>query len=187
MKYNKCAVLEGLLFVVGDDGLSIEQIMDILSVDKDEAKEIIKSLMQEYEKENRGIRINLLGNTFKLTTKSEHREFYEKLLVNDDANKLSNSALETLAIVAYNEPITRIRIDEIRGVQTGQLIRKLVAKGLLKEAGRSNMPGRPILYKTTSEFLDYFGINSLDDLPKIDMQDEEIIDDVDLYEPKYSE
>ena len=187
MKYNKCAVLEGLLFVVGDDGLSIEQIMDILSVDKDEAKEIIKSLMQEYEKENRGIRINFLGNTFKLTTKSEHREFYEKLLVNDDANKLSNSALETLAIVAYNEPITRIRIDEIRGVQTGQLIRKLVAKGLLKEAGRSNMPGRPILYKTTSEFLDYFGINSLADLPKIDMPDEEIIDDVDLYESKYSE
>ena len=68
MKYNKCAVLEGLLFVVGDDGLSIEQIMDILSVDKDEAKEIIKSLMQEYEKENRGIRINFLGNTIKLPT-----------------------------------------------------------------------------------------------------------------------
>ena len=110
----------------------------------------------------------------------------EDVLVNEANNTLSNSALETLAIIAYNEPITRIQVDEIRGVQTGQLIRKLVAKGLIKEAGRSELPGRPILYKTTSEFLDYFGLSTIDDLPKIRIK-EVINDEVDLYNSKYQE
>ena len=121
-----------------------------------------------------------------MTTKSEHHIYYEKLLVNEDNNTLSNSALETLAIIAYNEPITRVQIDEIRGVQTGQLVRKLVAKGLVKECGRSDMPGRPILYKTTSEFLDYFGLSTIDDLPKISVVEEEN-KEVDLYNSKYKE
>ena len=102
-------------------------------------------------------------------------------------NTLSNSALETLAIIAYNEPITRVEVDEIRGVQTGQLIRKLVAKGLIKEDGRSNLPGRPILYKTTSEFLDYFGLKSISELPEIKMPEINKDDDVSLYETKYTE
>ena len=95
--------------------------------------------------------------------------------------------METLAIIAYNEPVTRMQIDELRGVSTVQIIRKLVAKGFIKESGRSNLPGRPILYETTSEFLDYFGLNSIDDLP--DMRDfitpDE--DEVDLYHSKYKE
>ena len=187
MKIDKKAVLEGLLFVVGDDGLTINQIVDILEIDLEEAKIIIKSLMDDYNQDSRGIRINFLINTFKLTTKKEHHVFYEKLLTNEESNTLSNSALETLAIIAYNEPITRVEVDEIRGVQTGQLVRKLVAKGLIKEAGRSNLPGRPILYQTTSEFLDYFGLKNISELPKIEMPKEEIKDDVSLYETKYTE
>lgn len=183
---NKIAVLEGLLFAVGDDGLTIEQIIDILEIEKQEAFEIIDELKKNYDDNNRGIRIHFLGNTFKLTTKSEHHMYYEKLLVDEENNTLSNSALETLAIIAYNEPITRVQVDEIRGVQTGQLVRKLVAKGLIKECGRSNMPGRPILYKTTSEFLDYFGLSTIDDLPKISILEEES-KEVDLYNSKYSE
>ncbi len=97
--------------------------------------------------------------------------------------------METLAIIAYNEPVTRMQIDELRGVSTVQIIRKLVAKGFIKESGRSNLPGRPILYETTSEFLDYFGLNSIDDLP--DMRDfitqDENEDEVDLYHSKYKE
>ena len=180
------AVLEGLLFAVGDDGLTIEQIMNILEIEKEEAFDLISELKKSYEDNNRGIRIHFLGNTFKLTTKSEHHMYYEKLLVNEDNNTLSNSALETLAIIAYNEPITRVQVDEIRGVQTGQLVRKLVAKGLVKECGRSDMPGRPILYKTTSEFLDYFGLSTIDDLPKISVVEEES-KEVDLYNSKYKE
>ena len=162
---NMLSVLEGLLFLVGDDGLTIEQIINILEINKEEAFNLIDSLKKSYDENNRGIRIHFLGNTFKLTTKSEYHMYYEKLLTNEENNTLSNSALETLAIIAYNEPITRTQVDEIRGVQTGQLIRKLVAKGLVKEAGRSDLPGRPILYKTTSEFLDYFGLSTINDLP----------------------
>ena len=183
---EKKAALEGLLFVVGDDGLTISGIMEILDIEHDEAMELINDLKRDYESNERGIRIHFLGNTFKLTTKKEHHKYYEKLLVNEESNRLSNSALETLAIVAYNEPITRIEVDEIRGVQTGQMIRKLVAKGLLKECGRSEMAGHPILYRTTSEFLDYFGLSTINDLPKIE-KIEEKDDNVDLYTSKYQE
>ncbi len=184
---NKLAALEGLLFVVGDDGLSINQMMEILEVEHDEAMDLINKLKEEYESINRGIRIHFLGNTFKLTTKKEHQKYYQKLLVNEENNSLSNSALETLAIVAYNEPITRVEVDEIRGVQTAQLIRKLVAKGLIKECGRSDKPGHPILYKTTDEFLDYFGLSSKDDLPKIDILEEDINEDKDLFKSTYKD
>ncbi len=173
-------VLEGLLFVVGDDGLSLKQIMDILNVDKDEAYRLINELEKLYEDNNRGLHIQILGDSFKLTTKKEHRQYFEKLLVNSESNRLSDSALETLAIIAYNEPITRIKVDEIRGVMSGQIIRKLVAKGLVKEDGRSNLPGRPILYRTTNEFLDYFGLKDISELPKLNMEYQ--TPEVDLYD-----
>ena len=184
---NLEAVLEGMLFVVGEDGLTINQIKEVLELEDEDAKRLILNLKEKYENEDRGIRINYLGNTFKLTTKSEHKEFYKKLIENPETNTLSQSALETLAIIVYNEPVTRLMVDEIRGVSSREIIRKLLAKGLIKEVGRSDLPGRPILYKTTSEFLDYFGIESKEDLPKFDMQVEEIIDDVDLYKSKYVE
>lgn len=184
---NKLAALEGLLFVVGDDGLSLNQMMEILEIEHDEAVNLINELREEYNNVNRGIRLHFLGNTFKLTTKEEHKKYYQKLLVNEENNTLSNSALETLAIVAYNEPITRVEVDEIRGVQTAQMIRKLVAKGLLKECGRSELPGRPILYKTTSEFLDYFGLSDISELPKITPKSEQENNEVDLYHSKYEE
>ena len=184
---SKLAALEGLLFVVGDDGLSINQMMEILEIDHDEAVELINKLKEEYENINRGIRIHFLGNTFKLTTKKEQQKYYQKLLVNEENNTLSNSALETLAIVAYNEPITRVEVDEIRGVGSSQMIRKLVAKGLLKECGRSDSIGRPILYKTTSEFLDYFGLSDISELPKITPKSEKENNDLDLYKSKYEE
>ena len=184
---EKQAALEGLLFVVGDDGLTIEQMMEILEIEHNEALNLINALRDSYQDEKRGIRIHFLGNTFKLTTKSEHKKYYEKLLVNEENNRLSSNALETLAIVAYNEPITRIEVDEIRGVQSGPMIRKLVAKGLLKECGKSELPGRRILYKTTSEFLDYFGLSDIKDLPKININEVNSNGDVDLYKSKYEE
>lgn len=181
------AVLEGMLFVVGEDGLTINQIEDVLGLDNEEAKRLIISLKGKYESNDRGIRINYLGNTFKLTTKSEHKEYYQKLIENPETNTLSQAALETLAIIVYNEPITRLMVDEIRGVSSRDMIRKLVAKGFVKEVGRSDMPGRPILYKTTSEFLDYFGLASRDDLPKFEMTLEKTVENVDLYNSKYTE
>ena len=184
---NYEAVLEGMLFVVGDDGLTINKIKDVLNLDDDGAKRLILSLKEKYENSDRGIRINYLGNTFKLTTKEEHKSYYQKLIENPETNTLSQSALETLAIIVYNEPVTRITVDEIRGVSSREIMRKLAAKGLIREVGRSTAPGRPILYKTTSEFLDYFGLSSKDDLPKFDMHIENVVEDVDLYKSKYVE
>ena len=185
------AVLEGLLFVVGEDGLTIEQIEDVLEINEETAKELIRELKKDYEAEDRGLRIDFLGNRFKITTKFEHKEYYQKLLENPETNSLSQAALETLAIIAYNEPITRIQIDTIRGVGSVSILRKLVAKGFIKESGRSELPGRPILYETTNEFLDYFGLSSIEDLPSIDdilQKVEEVEDDnLDLYTSKYQE
>ena len=190
---NNKAILEGLLFVVGEEGLTLDQIEDVLEIDEEVSKELLMELKKDYEEDNRGLRIDFLGNRFKLTTKFEHREYYQRLIENPESNLLSQSALETLAIIAYNEPITRIQVETIRGVNCTQIIRKLVAKGLIKESGRSDMPGRPILYETTSEFLDYFGLSTIEDLP--DMKDfiaesETIEDDdkeSDLYTSKYKE
>ena len=185
------AILEGLLFVVGEDGLNIDQIKDVLQIEEDEAKQLILDLKEDYNNDNRGLRIDFLGNKIKLTTKPEHKEYYQKLLENPETNALSQASLETLAIIAYNQPVTRIQVDELRGVSTSQMIRKLVAKGFIKEGGRSNLPGRPILYETTNEFLDYFGLSSIEDLP--DMRDfittteTEEDENVDLYHSRYKE
>ena len=186
------AVLEGLLFVVGEDGLTIDQIKDVLGVDEETSKNLIMELKKDYEDSSRGLRIDFLGNRFKITTKFEHKEYYQKLIENPETNFLSQAALETLAIIAYNEPVTRLQVDNIRGVGSTSIIRKLVAKGFIKESGRSYMPGRPILYETTHEFLDYFGLSSIEDLPNIDdimnsvdKNDEE--ENTDLYTSKYTE
>lgn len=186
------AVLEGLLFVVGEDGLTLDQIEDILEVDEETSKSLIMELKKDYEDASRGLRIDFLGNRFKITTKFEHKEYYQKLIENPDTNFMSQAALETLAIIAYNEPITRVQVDAIRGVGSSSIMRKLVAKGLIKESGRSDIPGRPILYETTHEFLDYFGLSSKDDLPCIDdvlksVKEEENDPNKDLYTSKYVE
>lgn len=187
----KKAVLEGLLFVVGEEGLTFEQIEDVLEIDEEGSKRLLYELKHDYEDENRGLRIDFLGNRFKLTTKYEHREYYQKLLENPETNTLSQAALETLAIIAYNEPITRVQIDAMRGVGSTQIIRKLVAKGFIKEVGRSDLPGRPILYETTSEFLDYFGLSTIKDLPDmnsfIEESEREDNEESDLYTSKYKE
>ena len=173
-------IIEGLLYVQGDLGLTIDQVSDILEITPDEAKELILSLKQDYIDEDRGLRINYLGNSFKLTTKEEHKEYFKKLLENPRNNILSNQALETLAIIAYNEPLTRLDVDEIRGVDSTYVVRRLLAKGLIKECGRSDKPGHPILYKTTDEFLDYFGLSSKEDLPKIESLEDNNNEDKDL-------
>lgn len=185
---NLKSVTEGILFVVGDEGITIEDLSEILNVSESEVKEILSSLRKDYESPERGLRISFLGNTFKLTTKSEHKEYYEKLVTNSRVFNLSNASLETLAIIAYNEPITRIKIDEIRGVSSVQIVRKLLARGFIKECGKEDSIGKPILYKTTNEFLDYFGLATKEDLPKLDAKDKPIKDEeVDLYKSKYEE
>lgn len=179
-------ILEGLLYVQGDIGLTLEQVMDILNISEEEAKNLIYKLKNSYEDSSRGLRINYLGNTFKLTTKEEHKKYYQRLLENPKNNVLSNSALETLAIIAYNEPITRVEIDDLRGVDSSYIVRRLLAKGLIKECGKSDLPGKPILYKTTDDFLDYFGLSSINELPSLDNIEEDN-DEKDLFKSIYKD
>jgi segregation and condensation protein B len=168
---NKLGILEGILFVVGDEGITLDKICNILEISTEEAKELLKNLQSSYESDERGIRVSFLGNSFKLTTKKEHKDYYQKLIESDSGETLSNSALEVLALVAYNQPITRAEIDEARGLASNYVLRKLVAKDLIKVSGKSDLPGRPNLYKTTSDFLDYFGLSSLQDLPAVEAKE----------------
>lgn len=183
---NKLGILEGILFVVGDEGINLKNLCEIMNINIDEAKDLLLQLKNSYESDSRGIRISYLGDAFKLTTKEEHKDYYQKLIENPESNILSPSSLEVLAIIAYNQPITRVEIDEMRGVNSSHIIRKLVAKGLIKEAGKSKMPGRPNLYRTTHEFLDTFGLASLDQLPEI--KDEvSVADETELFTSIYKE
>ena len=184
---KQLGILEGILFVVGDEGITLSDLSETLGVDVNQTKAILKELQSEYEKDNRGIRISFLGDAFKLTTKEEHKDYYEKLVYNPGTSKLSPAAVETLAIVAYNQPITTSEVSEMRGVQSGQLIRKLVAKGFLKEAGKSDLPGRPNLYRTTSEFLDYFGLATIDDLPVVETKEKPKEDETELFTSIYKD
>ena len=184
---NKKAVLEGLLFVVGDEGITLDEISEILMLKKEESQKLLQDLQNDYSSEDHGIRISLLGGSFKMTTKKEHKEYYQKLMVTHQSNILSQAALETLAIVAYNQPITRAEVDELRGIASVNMIRKLVAKDLIKVSGKSNLPGKPNLYRTTSLFLDYFGLNSLDDLPTLDILQKEEEQETDLFTSNYKE
>jgi len=165
---NKIGILEGILFVVGDEGITLNNLCEIMDIKMEEAKELLLQLKSTYENDARGIRISYLGDAFKLTTKEEHKEYYQKLIESPDTNILTPSTLEVLAIIAYNQPITRVEIDEMRGVSSSHIIRRLVAKGLVKESGKSTMPGRPNLYRTTHEFLDAFGLANLDELPEFE-------------------
>lgn len=182
---NLKAVLEGLLFVTGEDGLTFGQAKDLLEISSDELIELIKDLQNSYFSEERGIRLDILGDHLKLTTKKEHKQYYQMLLEQDDET-LSQAALETLAIIAYNEPVTRLQVDETRGISSSHMIRKLVAKELVKDLGRSELPGRPLLYGVTDKFLDYFGLASTAELPKIELPKEEE-SETDLFESKYKE
>ena len=182
---NLKAVTEGLLFVSGEEGIDIDSIMDILSVKQKEAIKLIDELKEDYKKEDRGIELKKYGEKYKLVTKKQHAQYYKKLVDEQINEKLSPSALEVLAIIAYNDPITRITIDEIRGVSSAHIVRKLVFKNLIEEKGRSDLPGKPRLYGVTQQFLDYFGIESVKDLPKIKLEEKN--ESIELYDSKYTE
>jgi len=181
------AIIEGLLFVSGEDGLTIDEIINITEKGIEEVKSAIKELYNDYENSDRGIQLEFLGNHYKLTTKMEHKEYYKKLIDDEVNSTLGQSALETLAIIAYNEPITRLDIDNVRGVSSSYVVRKLLLMGLIDDVGRSDSPGRPKLYGVTSKFLDYFGLGSIDELPKIEVNKVDENEEKNLFESKYKE
>lgn len=183
------AVLEGLIFLSGNEGITIDDMIKILDKNVEEVKMLLDELKSDLEDSNRGIKLVILGNHYKFTTKEEHKEYYKKLVDEEIDSNLSQSALETLAIIAYNQPITRIEIDEIRGVNSSYVMRKLLIKGLIENIGRSELPGRPKQYIVTDLFLDHFGLESTDDLPDLKVEEELSEDDNEqnLFKSKYTE
>jgi segregation and condensation protein B len=159
------AAIEGLLFVAGDEGLDTKQIAEVLECDKETVSRLLTGMKRKFDEEGRGVQIVELAGTWQLTTRPEHAVFFQRLAYSPARGTLSQAALETLAIIAYRQPVTRVDIEEIRGVKSDRAIHTLVAKGLIKPVGRADVIGRPILYGTTDEFLDYFGLKSLDELP----------------------
>ncbi|MFD3447908.1 SMC-Scp complex subunit ScpB [Microbacteriaceae bacterium 4G12] len=161
------AIVEGLLLVAGDEGIYPKQIADVLEITKEEVIALLTELTQEYEAIERGFQIAQYANAYQLTTKKEHAAYYKKLIEAPGSASLSQAALETLAIIAYRQPITRIEIEEIRGVKTDKALQTLTSRLLIKEIGRAEGAGRPILYGTTKEFLDVFGLKTLEELPPL--------------------
>lgn len=158
------AIIECLLFVASEP-VSLKTICEISGIEKEDAIQIIEELKGEYEGRNRGIRIQEIAKGYQMCTKPQFAEYIERLYKPQSSYGLSRAALETLAIVAYKQPITRGEVETIRGVKVDSSIGNLVEKNLIKEVGRKEGPGRPILFGTTDNFLKYFGLNDISGLP----------------------
>ena len=174
------SVLEGLLFLTGDEGMTAQQAEETLGTGSEYTARLFDYLQQYYNADERGIELARFGETWRFLSKASIHEYARKLFQINKTNKLSNAALETLAIIAYKQPITRVEIEELRGVGADVMLRKLEARGLIREAGRSEAPGRPILYAVTDEFMDAFQLLSLDELPELPQfsQEQEGSDDL---------
>jgi segregation and condensation protein B len=160
------SVIEGLLFASGDEGLDAKQLAEVLEIDPLLASDLVLELRDELKRAGRGIQIVEVAGAFQLTTLAEHAPYFERLAYSPSRSSLSQAALETLSIIAYKQPITRVEIEEIRGVKSDRALHTLGGKGLIEETGRAEAVGRPILYGTTKQFLDYFGLGSLRELPE---------------------
>lgn len=187
---NWSSILESLLFTAGDEGLSLKQIADVIEVEVHLVKEMIEKLQQEYDQDpNRGVTIVQLAGTYQLVTKKENAVYLKRLVDSPNTATLSQAALETLAIIAYKQPITRAEIEEIRGVKTERPLQTLTAKALIKEVGRAEGTGRAYLYGTTKEFLDYFGLRNIEELPPLpEKVNEEFVQaEADLFFERFQE
>ncbi|MBC5617847.1 SMC-Scp complex subunit ScpB [Streptococcus anginosus] len=166
---SKLAEIEALLFVAGEDGLRVRQIAELLSIPPTGVTQSLEKLAEKYQKdEDSSLALLETSNTYKIVTKQEFAELlreYSKAPINQS---LSRAALETLSIIAYKQPITRVEVDEIRGVNSSGAISKLQIFDLIRENGKKEVLGRPNLYVTTDYFLDYMGINSLEELPIVE-------------------
>lgn len=161
------SALESMLFVWGEP-LAVKDAADALDADKKEVYDCFKELQDEYEQEGRGIVIREINKTFQFVTREENADYIERLCTPVKAKKLSQSALEVLAIIAYKQPVTKGEIEAIRGIKCDRVIEGLVAKELVETLGRSSAIGRPMLYGTTDTFLKNFGFTSIKELPEIE-------------------
>ena len=156
--------IEAILFTMGDS-VELEKIAAAIGHDEKTTRKLIHNMMERYEEESRGIRIIELDNSFQMCTKKEMYEYLIRIAKQPKRYVLTDVLLETLSIIAYRQPVTKLEIEKIRGVKSDHAVNKLIEYGLVEEVGRLNVPGRPILFGTTEEFLRSFGMSSVEDLP----------------------
>ena len=185
---SKLANLEALLYVAGDKGLEEQNLIELLEVDGEELGQLVTRLQQKMKADpDSGMQIIHIANTYKMTTSQQTAKIIEKYFQKDLTKNLSQSALEILSIIAYRQPITRIEIDDIRGVNSSGALQTLIWRGLIKQDGKKDAPGHPKLYVTTDYFLQYFNYQSLADLPLIeDFEDTTDGEEIDLFDSKGS-
>jgi len=176
------SIIEAILFAAGRPVTKNELILS-LEIEEEDLKNIIQNMQEEYKEKNRGIELIIIDNSYQLCTKKELYEYIYPVLDKRNKPNLSNAALETLSIIAYNPKITRAEIEAIRGVSADACVYKLLEYGLIEEAGKVDLPGKPMSYKTTQEFLKMFGYASLNELPelpryKLDENQQIVIDDL---------
>ena len=176
------AIIEAMLFSSGRE-VTIKEIMNILEIGSEDIEKIMQNMKSKYVSENSGIELIKIEDAYQLCTKKDLYEYIYPLFDNRAKPTISNAALETLSIIAYNPKITRAQIEAIRGVSSDGTVYKLLEFGLIEEAGRLDAPGRPTTYKVTNEFMKMFGISSLDELPelpryKLDENEQIVIDEV---------
>ena len=176
------AIIEAMLFSSGKE-VSIKDIMNILELGSEDIEKIMQNMKLKYEAEDSGIELIKVNDSYQLCTKKELYDYIYPLFDNRTKPTISNAALETLSIIAYNPKITRAQIEAIRGVGSDGTIYKLLEFGLIEEAGRLDAPGRPTMYKITNQFMKMFGISSLDELPelpryKLDENEQIVIEEV---------
>lgn len=167
MTDNQISAIESLLFFWGDP-LDYDSIAKILDIEKDKLYEIIDQLEDKYNNDKSGIELKIINDSLQLVTKAKNSEYIKKLTIKTDSKSLSNSLMETLSIIAYKQPITRVEVDSIRGVNSSSSISTLISRGLVEELGKLDQIGKPIIYGTTDEFLRVFGLKSISDLPSED-------------------
>ncbi|MGR3311598.1 MAG: SMC-Scp complex subunit ScpB [Candidatus Brocadiales bacterium] len=160
------SIVEAILFAAHEP-VSVRKLCDIIeTVNTRQIRETIESLRQDYDSQNRAFQVEEIADGFQILTRPEYYDWVAKLWKRSADNKLSQAALETLAIIAYKQPINRADIEAVRGVQSGQMVRTLIEKKLVRIVGREEVLGRPLLYGTTKNFLEQFGLKSVKDLPK---------------------
>ena len=160
------AAVEAILFTMGES-VEVAKIASAIGHDEETTRKLIRGMMDRYDKEDRGIRIIELEDSFQLCTKKEMYEYLIRVAKQPRRYTLTEVLLETLSIVAYKQPVTRLEIEKIRGVKSYHAVNKLVEYGLVEEKGRLEAPGRPLLFGTTEEFLRRFSLQSLDELPSV--------------------
>ena len=166
---KKEAVIEAILFAIGES-VELDRIAITIDQDKETTQNIIRNMISKYQKEDRGIKIIELNDSYQMCTKPDMYEYLIRIAKQPKKHTLTDIVLETLSIIAYKQPITKLQVEKIRGVKSDHAVNKLIEYGLIEEAGRLNVPGKPMLFTTTEEFLRRFGIPSIEELPSFNQE-----------------